>query len=179
MWKKYNKYRVLRLFFEDPYPEGIGFQLREMSRKINLAPKSVSAYLDELERERLIIRKPHRIHGYPVYYANMENASFKLYKRLDTISLLYETGLVEHLLESLMPDCIVLFGSASRGEDGKDSDIDLFVQCKETRMNLDKFEKKLKRKINIFFSKSFKDLSDELKNNIANGIVLEGFLGVF
>lgn len=179
MWKKYNKYRVLKPFFDDPHPKGIGFQLREISRKINLAPKSVSIYLNELEKEGLIIKRPHRIHGYPVYYANTENESFKLYKRLDMISLLYETGLLEHLHESLMPDCIVLFGSAARGEDSRDSDIDLFIQCEQTKIDLDKFEKKLNRKINIFFSKSFNSLSNELKNNIINGVVLKGYLEVF
>ena len=47
MLQNYNKYKVLKIFFEDPQPEGIGFQLREISRKINLAPISVKRYLEE------------------------------------------------------------------------------------------------------------------------------------
>jgi len=74
---------------------------------------------------------------------------------------------------------IVLFGSASKGEDIKDSDIDLFLQCKEKKLDMKKYEKELKRKVNIFFSDNFNKLSKELKNNIINGVILYGYLKVF
>ena len=48
MLKKDNRTKLLELFFNDPLT---GFQLREISRKINLAPKSVKNYLEELEKE--------------------------------------------------------------------------------------------------------------------------------
>ena len=70
MLKKDNNQKVLDVFFDDPLPSGIGFQLREISRKINLAPKSVKIYLEELEKENLVVKKKHRIHQYPIYYAN-------------------------------------------------------------------------------------------------------------
>lgn len=89
-----------------------------------------------------------------------------------------EIGLLDYLSENLMPDCIILFGSASKGEDMKDSDIDLFIQSKEKKVKLDKFEKKLNRKINIFYCERYEDLSKELKNNIINGIILKGYLRV-
>jgi len=179
MWKDYNKYKILKVFFDDPLPEGIGFQLREISRKINLAPKSVSIYLKKLESEGFIVKKKHRIHNYPVYYANRDSELFKFYKKLDIIYSIKEAGLLNYLYENLMPDAIILFGSASRGDDVKDSDIDIFIQSREKKLNLDKFEKELKRKINVFFESNFNKLSRELKNNIINGIILRGYLKVF
>lgn len=179
MWKNYNKYRVLKVFFDDPIPKGAGFQLREISRKIKLAPKSVRIYLKELEQEGLILKEKHRIHAYPLYYANRENEQFKLYKKLDLISSINETKLLDYLFETLMPECIILFGSASRGEDTRESDVDLFIQCKEKSVDLNKFDKQLSRKIKVFFSESFRDLSEELRNNIINGIILKGYLKVF
>src|SRR3989344_8422532 len=169
MLKKDNIYKVLELFFDDPLPEGIGFQLREISRKIKLAPKSVKLYLEELEKENLIIKKEHRIHKYPIYYANRDNDYFKFLKRLNIIRRIKESGLLDYLDETCMPDAIVLFGSASKGEDRKDSDIDLYLQCKEKELGLKKYENSLKRKINIFFEPDFDKLSDELKKNIING----------
>ena len=83
MLKKDNTYKVLEVFFDDPLPSGIGFQLREISRMIPLAPKSVKLHLEELEKENLIIQKEHRIHKYPIYYANRENEYFKLLKKLN------------------------------------------------------------------------------------------------
>jgi len=176
MLKKDNRYKLLEVFFEDPVPSGIGFQLREISRKIKLAPKSVKIYLDELEKEGLIIRKKHRIHGYPVYYANRDNDYFKFLKRIDILRSIKETGLIDYLDENCSPEVIVLFGSASKGEDVKDSDIDLFIQSKEKKLELGKFEKLLKRKVNVFFEENFDRLSKELKLNIVNGDKLKGYL---
>ena len=178
MLKKDNIYKVLELFFDDPLPEGIGFQLREISRKIKLAPKSVKLYLEELEKENLIIKKKHRIHKYPVYYANRDHNYFKFLKILNIIRRIKESGLLDYLDEKCMPDVIVLFGSASKGEDVKNSDIDLFLECKEKKVDLFKYEQTLKRKINLFFEENFDKLSEELKQNIINGDKLKGYLRV-
>ena len=178
MLKKDNIYKVLEIFFDDPLPEGIGFQLREISRKIKLAPKSVKLYLKELEKENLIVKRKHRVHNYPVYYANRDNDYFKFLKRLNIIRRIKESGLLNYLDETCMPDVIILFGSASKGEDVKDSDIDLFLQCKEKKTDLMKYEKELKRKINLFFEDNFDKLSNELKQNIINGAKLKGYLKV-
>lgn len=179
MLKKDNRYIVLRIFFENPIPKGDGFQLREISRKTNLAPKSVKAYLEEFEKEGLIIKKKHRIHDYPVYYANRDYEYFKFLKILDTSKIIIESGLLNYLKDECMPDAIILFGSAALGEDLIDSDIDIFMLCKEKKLDLKKYESKLSRKISIFFSETFGKLSDELKNNIINGIKLYGYLKIF
>lgn len=176
MLKKDNITKVLEVFFDDPVPEGIGFQLREISRKIKLAPKSVKLYLEELEKEKLIIKKKHRIHKYPVYYANRDDSYFKFLKKINTLRRIKESELLEYLDEKCMPDAIILFGSASRGEDIKGSDIDLYVQCDKKALDLARFEKELGRNISLFFEKNFDRLSGELKNNIINGDRLKGYI---
>ncbi len=177
MLKKDNITKLLETFFDDPLPEG-GFQLREISRKIDLAPKSVKLYLEELKKEDLIFKKEHRIHKYPVYYANRDNNYFKFLKRLNIVRRIKESGLLDYLDKSCMPDAIVLFGSASEGEDGKDSDIDLYLQCKEIKLDLKQYERKIKRKISLFFEENFDKLSNELKKNIINGDKLKGYLKI-
>jgi predicted nucleotidyltransferase len=178
MLKKDNLDKVLGVFFDNPLPEGIGFQLREISRNIKLAPKSVKLYLDKLEKANLIIKKKHRIHKYPVYYANRDNNYFKFLKRLNIIRRIKESGLLDYLDEKCMPDVIILFGSASKGEDIESSDIDLYLQCDEKKLDLSKYDRELKRRINLFFEKNFDKLSDELKQNIVNGDKLTGYLRV-
>jgi len=179
MLQKDNRYKILRLFFEDPVPEGIGFQLREISRKVDVAPPSVKKYLIELEKESLIQKQQHRIHNYPIYYANRDNKYFKFLKRLDTIIKIEESKILDFLSDECMPDVIILFGSASKGEDIKSSDLDIFIQSNKTKINTKKYEKHLNRKINLFFNKNFNRLSAELKNNILNGTILKGYLKVF
>lgn len=179
MWKKYNKYRVLKPFFDNPHPKGIGFQLRELSRILKLAPKSVSIYLKDLEKDGMVLKAKHRIHGYPVYYANTENEFFKLYKRMDMVASIHESGLIDYLEDKIMPESIILFGSAARGEDNAESDLDIFIEAKENDIDIEKFERILKRRINLLFSQKFKALSNELKNNIINGIKLGGYLKAY
>lgn len=179
MLQKDNRYKVLSLFFDDPLPKEIGFQLREISRKINVAAPSVKKYLNDLEKEDLILKKRHRIHDYPIYYANRDNENFKFLKKLNTLTLINESGLLGYIYETCVPEVIILFGSASLGEDTKESDLDIFILAPEKKLNLEKFEKKLNRKINPFFSENFNKLSNEFKNNITNGVKLKGYLKVF
>jgi len=179
MLQKYNKWKVLKFFFEDPIPKDSGFQLREISRKVSLATTSVKLYLNEMVDEGLIIRSKHRLFTYPVYRANFDSLDFRLFKKIDTIISLKESGLIEHLENQCMPDVIILFGSASKGEDTIESDIDLFLLCKEKKLELEDFENKIKRNISLFFSEDFSELSNELKNNIINGVIMKGYLKVF
>ena len=179
MLQKYNKWKVLKVFFENPNPKGAGFQLREIGRITNLATTSVKRYLNELVNEKLIIKSRHRIHAYPVYLANMDSEKFRFLKKIDTIMTLKDSGLIEYLENECMPDVIILFGSASRGEDTIESDIDLYLLCKERKLDMQEFEKKTKRKISLLFSENINKLSNELKNNIINGTILKGYLKVF
>ena len=169
----------MELFFEDPIPKGTGFQLREISRKTSIAPPSVKRYLEELEKAGLITKEKHRIQGYPIYYANRNNDYFKLLKKVTMVQNINESGLLDQINDKCMPDAIILFGSASKGEDLIDSDLDIFIQCKEKKLDLSKYEKQLNRKINPFYAEDFNGLSKELRNNIINGIVLKGYLKAF
>jgi len=177
-------WRVLRVFFDDPNPSGAGLQLREISRKAEIAPTSVKNYLNELTDDKkhgypLVIKSKHRIYKYPVYWANRASDLFRYYKKLDMIDRIKNSGLLDYLYDKCTPDVIILLGSASHGEDLKESDIDIFLQCNDRKLDLSKFEEALNRKISLFFASDFMKLSSELKNNIMNGIILKGRLDVF
>ena len=174
MLKESNKERLLSLFFQDPLHP---FYLRELSRKARLAPVSVKQYLKEFMQASLVAKKG--LFGHPTYAACHDSEEFRLLKKLHTIRKIIETGLLSHVQETLLPDAIVLFGSASKGEDTMDSDIDLFVQAQEISLHLSRYERLLHRKISVFFQKDFGKLSEELKNNLINGIVLKGYLTAY
>ena len=172
-----NKHKVLSVFFDNLYPEG-GLGLREISNKINLAPTSVKNYLEELIKENLVVQKKHRYLNQPKYYPSLSD-EFKFLKTQHILSLIKKTKLDKYIYESCFPNCIILFGSASIGEDSVGSDVDLFVQSPRKKLELKKFEKVLNRKINVFFQESFENLSEELKNNLVNGIMIKGYLNAF
>ncbi|MBI2665287.1 nucleotidyltransferase domain-containing protein, partial [Candidatus Woesearchaeota archaeon] len=123
MLQNYNKWKVFQQFFDSPLSE---LQLREISRNIKLSLPSVKNYLIELEKDGLILKKKNRVQGYPVYLANRDSAKFLFYKKLDILERISNSGMLDELYDHFLPKVIILFGSASRGEDVEGSDIDLF-----------------------------------------------------
>ena len=137
---------------------------------------SVKLHIKALEKEGFIEKKKGTIYH---YYIASKSDRFKVYKRNYTLAKIYEIGLLDLLANECAPDAVVLYGSASRGEDIESSDIDLLVIAKEKIINLEKFEKEFNRKIHIMFESSAKSLPKELLNNIINGIVVYGYIRVF
>src|SRR3989344_2929560 len=165
MIQNYITYRILRVFFDSPTK---GFQLREISRLLKLGLPTVGNNVKLLEK--LGFLKKEKVGVYGRYFASGSEI-YKLYKRNDALIRLHESGLIDFLAGKFVPDAIILFGSASRGEDIESSDIDLFLVAKERDVDLEKFEKILKRKINLHFSEKVQKIPKELLNNLINGIV--------
>ena len=150
---------------------------------MRLAEKQIlhTPQLKQLLRNKLIIEKI-TIKGnrkFPIYFANIDEKKYKNYKITYNIQSIIEIELIKKIQDKLMPKSIVLFGSYCRGEDIENSDIDLFIECKKDKINLEKFEKKLNRKIQLHFNENFNNFPKELKNNITNGFTLSGFLKGF
>lgn len=175
MLQKSSMFRTSGVFFDNPSKE---HYLMDISRNIGLAHTSIKKNLKALVKLGIIIehteKKGERL--FPIYRANSDNKIFKRYKLTYNLSSILESGLIDFIEEKLMPKSIVLFGSYSRGEDIENSDIDIFVECKKDELNLEKFEKRLRRKIELHFNEKFSLYPKELKNNIINGMVLSGFL---
>lgn len=161
----HSMFRVLDVFFQDPHKN---YQLREISRIIKLDHKSVLIHLKRLIKQGFIKENTKTL--YKSYVADV-NDHFIRFKRGINLINIYESGLVDHLIENTSPKFIVLYGSYSHGTDNAESDIDLYVESAEKKLDLAAFEKKLNRKIHILFEGN---MSPELKNNLVNGIVLSG-----
>jgi predicted nucleotidyltransferase len=178
MIQKCNISETAGLFFSNPSKT---YYLMEISRKIKLAHTSVKKNLYLLKKYGIItetIEKKGK-RKYPLYKANINSEEFRKQKKIFNYQSLMESGLVNYIGEKLMPKSIVLFGSFQKGEDFEDSDIDLFVECKKEQIELKLFEKLLNRKIELHFNDNFNNYPKELKNNIANGIVVYGFLEAY
>ena len=175
MLQKSSMLRIAEFFFVNPTKKNY---LMNISRSVGLAHTSIKKNLDKLARLGLIIESIEKKGGrkFPLYKANTNNRLFKEYKIVYNLSSLLESGVISFIEEKLMPKSVIVFGSYRRGDDIEKSDIDIFVECKEEEINLNKFEKKLGKKIQLHFKENFTLYSKELKNNIINGIVVSGFL---
>ncbi len=175
MLQKSSMLRTAEIFFVNPTKKKY---LMDISRNIGLAHTSVKKNLDKLVKLGLVIESVEKkgARKFPLYQANIDNRLFKERKMIYNLSSLLESGAIRFIEEKLMPKSIIVFGSYQRGEDTENSDIDIFVECKEEELNLNKFEKKLDRNIQLHFKENFALYPKELKNNIINGTVLSGFL---
>ena len=169
---KSSIWKVFEVFVEEPLTI---HYIKEISRKINLAPTSVKNHIISLEKEKIILeKKGERFIG---FIANRDNESFLFYKKILNFIKLDESGLINYLNNSLYPKAIVLYGSYARGEDVEKSDIDLFILSKTTKtLLLEKFERVLNRKIHIIIKETIKKMQENLRLEIINGLVLKGYL---
>ncbi|MBI5355487.1 MAG: nucleotidyltransferase domain-containing protein [Candidatus Aenigmarchaeota archaeon] len=172
MIRKDIKNLIQREFFDRPAKK---FQLRELARALKVGLPTAKRAVERLAKEGIVERGTNGI--YPYYTASRTEA-YSIRRRLDVQLRLQESGLIEYLVEKLTPDAIVLFGSASRGEDVETSDIDLFVVSSEKELETAAFERQLKRKIHMIFEPYPKKAPKELLNNVINGIVVYGYLKV-
>ena len=162
----------LKPFFEDCYRR---INVREYARLIKVSPPTASKMLFEFNKEELLITEKDR--NYIFYYANKNN---KIFSELSRIYWKFKIkGLTNFLNKNTTVFTIILFGSLSKAEVKKDSDIDICIIGQKKEHNLKVFENNLKRKIQLFFFDSIKEIkSSELANNIINGYVLEGKLRI-
>ena len=158
----------LKPFIEDNYEE---FGVREYSRILKITAPTASKLLKGFESEGLLKSRKYR--GYLLFRANRDS---RILKDLATTYWKQELGEVIGVLNSKFHEpTIILFGSLSKLETKKDSDIDLAIFTKfNKRINLSEYEKNLGREIQVFFFKSLDKINKELKMNILNGYRIQG-----
>lgn len=187
------KQKVLEHLFRFPDKE---FSLSDLAKDAGVAKSNIGSILKEFH-EYEIIKITHLSKIWRIK-ANTQNWFFIRSKIIFNLNYIYQSGIVEFLNVFFNnPKAIVLFGSFRKGDDITGSDIDIAVEVDEEReptvldlVNVIKdkskekeaeavqrMEKEIHRKVQLFvFNRNNVDL--HVFNNIANGIVLYGFLEV-
>ena len=170
MIEKSTIQKVFSIFIDNPNRE---FHLRELCRLLSLSMPTIISTTNILAKKKLLVKFKDSI--LTKCAANMDNVCFIRHKRIYNLENIYFSGIIEFLSNSYnRPQCIILFGSFARGEDIEKSDIDIaIVTHKRLDINLEKYSRILKRDISLHHI-ALDKISDELKANLANGIVLEG-----
>ncbi len=164
-------FNSLKPFFEDCYRR---INVREYARLRRISPPTASKLLQAYRREGLLKKEQERIYDY--YFANKDSQLFMGLGRLYWRSVLEKAGLLDFFQKEFLSPLIILFGSLSKAETkpGSDIDIAVFTPTKK-EIDVSKFEKKLKRKIQLFVFKDRDDVKNpELLNNMLNGYKLSG-----
>lgn len=154
--------KIMELFYESPQRT---FTVRDISKKTRIPKSTVQKYLTILKKENLVSKE--------------NKASDSLLFRTKKINFYLEeiaqSGLLEELISQLNPSCIILFGGLRKGDSVKESDLDLFIEAPlQKELNLQRYEKKLGHKFQLFIETSLNNLQPPLFNNVVNGIKLYG-----
>lgn len=164
------------------YPE-VKISLTDLSKELNISKKTASRIVNDLVKEGFLILeqigRAWRIH------CNIQHPYNRTIKIGYNLSLIYNSGIIAEIRRRVgNPKSITLFGSYRKGDDNGSSDLDIAVEIignKELEiMNIGTiaqlgFRKNVPVNIHVFTRNKI-DLN--LFANIANGIVLEGFLEV-
>jgi len=139
-----NLIKILDYFLTNPTIE---VHQKELQNKLKLAKATLNKWLRILvKNEFLKLRKFGRVN---IYHLNRENTIVKELKRLKNILML--SGLKKIVKDYKIK--IYLYGSAARGEDIEDSDLDLLIIGKIKREDIfgeiEKISRKLRRRISI------------------------------
>lgn len=164
-------FKDLKPFFEDNYRR---INIREYARIAGISPPSASKLLHSYRKELLLNKEKEK--NYIYYVANKDSRAFIELCRAYWLQRFEKAGLIECLeLEYLVP-VVILFGSFSKAEVKRSSDIDIALFSVTAKVpNLGKFEKRLGRKIQLFQFKTKGDVkNEELLNSILNGFMLSG-----
>jgi predicted nucleotidyltransferase len=146
---------------------------REISKNLSVSPTAVANSVKNLLKGDLI--KLEKLKSINLISLNRDNPKAIQLKKVENIKNIYVSGLADELEEALAGSTLILFGSYLKGEDTVASDIDFAViGRKPKQLNLEFFEKRLERQININFYHSFKEIHKNLKNNILSGLVIFG-----
>jgi len=161
----------LQPFFEDCYRR---INVREYARIVEISPPTASKLLDKFYKDGVLKKEEER--NYIFYFANKDSDLFIDLSRIYWKYKIDSSGLLEYIEKEFLSPVIILFGSLSKAEVKPDSDIDLAVFTPTKKeANLEQYEKKLRKKIQLFIFKKIEDVKNkELLSNILNGYKLGG-----
>ena len=175
-----SKQRVVEVFLRFPSTE---FSLSDLATESGVGKAQMGKIISELvKKDILTVQKLSSIWR---IRANSEGEPFKRLKITYNLNFLFQSGIIEFLTNHYQnPKAIVVFGSFRRGEDQTGSDIDIAIEASgkgeliTTRLkDLLPFEESIQRTIQLhIFTRT--TINPHVFNNIANGIVLKGFLEV-
>lgn len=177
-------HKVMQWFFS--YPT-ISISLSDLAKELKISKKTATLIVNQFVNEKFLVKEEiGRAWRIVCNQKHQYNFTRKIsYNLMLIYQLLYENDLIHEIYKLAgQPRAIILFGSYRKGDDIDKSDIDFAAEVLDNKGIriielgvLPQFGYRKNVNVNLhIFSRNKIDIN--LFNNIANGIVLEGFLEV-
>lgn len=162
---------ILELF----YNSSKYWHFTEIMEKAEISRPQLAKWLKTFEKGGIIKRIKSK-GKMPYYVHDFHNPKFSIRKRLYAQQKLAASGLLGHLASLEKAKVVILFGSFSRGDWYKDSDIDIFIYGDDGDFEQGKYELKLRREIQVHIAKDKKDIKriDKMMPYIIAGDFIKG-----
>lgn len=164
---------IIKLFFENPTKE---WHFEEINKEAKITRSKSNGWLKKFVKGGIIKRIKEK-RKMPYYIGDCESPAYRNKKKLFALNKLYESGFLNHLGSLQKAKTVILFGSYSRSDWHKDSDIDVFVYGDTEGLKIADYEIKLGKEIQLFLcstKKDLKKLGDGLIKNIIKGNLIKG-----
>lgn len=166
---------VLKLFFNEPTKH---WHFEDILKAADISRPQAALWLKKFIKER-VVRRIKPFAKMPYYISNYENSTYQTKKRLFALGELEKQGFLSHLAGLPNAKTVILFGSFSRWDWNKESDIDLFIYGDAQGFDYGKYRARLHREIETFVCKDKAELSrykTPLLRNIMEGFLIKGTL---
>jgi len=167
----HNKYyEILENFLGDYNKEIYG---RELVDKVKMSQKSIALVLSDLEKKNILKSKKRGNMRY--FKLNLDNSEIKeIILSLEIMRKINFLKKHRKLIDVFSGEIVGIFGSYVRGENRKDSDIDVFVVGDKKNFKMDnKFN--LDISVKYFSLKDFKSKGNLVKEIVSNHVLISGF----
>jgi predicted nucleotidyltransferase len=175
MGKPSRKEDILKLFFEEPTKH---WHFSHIKKKVPIADNKVSRWL-KFFMEKELITKKHPKNKMPYYISNYNNFEYQTLKKTYALKEIHTSGLLKHLISLKTAKTIIIFGSFTRWDWHKDSDIDIFIYGNDKNFKQSRYERILDKEIQVFpykTKKHLKKLNSSFIKNILKGNIIKGDL---
>ena len=173
MGKPSREEDILELFYNMPTKH---WHFKDIKKEVNIADNKISRWLKLFEKEKLLKRIKEK-RKMPYYISCYENPEYQNRKKLFALKMFHDSGFLNHLCSLKGTKAVIIFGSFSRWDWHKESDIDLFILGSDEDFEQGKYERILKREIHLFNYKNYEELrkiSGGLLENIIKSLAIHG-----
>ena len=162
---------LLELIFNTPQH----WHFEELQSKAHISPPQLMKWLKVFQKEGILKRIKERS-KMPYYIQDFSNPKFGNRKKLFAMKKMTESGFFDHLASLSQAKVIILFGSFTRSDWNKESDIDIFIYGKDDELDQGKYETILHREIQLFAAHNKDDFRkmDHLLPSILSGNIIKG-----
>jgi predicted nucleotidyltransferase len=152
------------------------WHFEELLKESGLSRGALDKWLKRYIASGILIKVRER-GRYPYFTCGEDNPIYTLKKKQYLLNKLYDSGLFSDILKAKLIKTAILFGSAAKGDWYKGSDIDIFMLGNPEGFDRIKFEKGLRRDIELHMFESeeeLKEVKSGMIKNVLNGYLIKG-----